>query len=105
MINGVYADEAYKLDPEQWVNVYHLDFMDEAIYHSSCQVKELNLEYPEEYGLELVDENGDLMSFKEAFNRMKVKDGIEAVGECQGCEEEVRAVRSKNLTAQISGGR
>jgi hypothetical protein len=82
MIEGIYADEAYRLHPEQWVNVYSLDVFGRAIFHSSCQVKELNLEYPEEYGLEPTDEYGNLMSFKEAFNRMKVKDGIEAVGEC-----------------------
>ena len=27
MIKGIYADEADKLNPEQWVNVYHVDFM------------------------------------------------------------------------------
>ncbi len=43
MIKGVYADEANKLNPEQWVNIYHVDFMGEAIFHSSCQVKDLNL--------------------------------------------------------------
>jgi hypothetical protein len=26
MIKGIYADEADKLHPEQWVNVYHIDF-------------------------------------------------------------------------------
>lgn len=68
MIKGIYADEADKLDPEQWVNVYHLDFLGKAIYHSSCQVKELNLDEPEEYGLEPTDEYGNLMSLKEAFS-------------------------------------
>jgi hypothetical protein len=61
MIKRIYADEADKLNPEQWVNIYHLDFMGKAIFHSSCQVKDLNLEYPEEYGLELTDEDGKVM--------------------------------------------
>lgn len=71
MIKGIYADEADKLYPKQWVNVYHIDFMERAIYHSSCQVKELNLEYPEEYGLEPIDEDGNLMPLKEVIkNRL-----------------------------------
>jgi hypothetical protein len=70
----------YKGDPEQWVNVYHLDFMGKAIFHSSCQVKDLNLDDPEEYGLEPTDEYGNLMSQLEAFKRMKVEDGVKAVG-------------------------
>lgn len=60
MIKGIYADEADRLHPEQWVNIYHVDFMGEAIFHSSCQVKDLNLDDPEEYGLELTDENGNV---------------------------------------------
>jgi hypothetical protein len=73
VIKGIYADEADKLHPEQWVNVYHLDFMGRAIFHSSCQVKDLNLDEPEEYGLELTDEDGNWMS---------VKDLVKAVGQC-----------------------
>ncbi len=60
-IKGIYADEADKLDPEQWVNVYRIDSAGEASYDGYCQVKDLKLDYPEEYGLELVDENGNLM--------------------------------------------
>lgn len=67
MIKGIYADEADKLHPEQWVNVYEIDVCGRAIYHSSCQVKDLNLDEPEEYGLEPTDEDGNLMSVKEAF--------------------------------------
>ena len=40
MIKGIYADEAHQLHPEQWVNVYHLDFMGRAIYHSTYTVGE-----------------------------------------------------------------
>jgi hypothetical protein len=60
MIKGIYALEADKLHPEQWVNVYRIDFMGKAIFHSSCQVKDLNLDDPEEYGLELTDEDGSV---------------------------------------------
>lgn len=82
MIKGIYADEADKLHPEQWVNVYQIDVCGRATYYDSCQVKELDLDYPEEYGLEPTDEYGNLMSLKEAFSYVKVKDGTEAVGKC-----------------------
>jgi hypothetical protein len=32
-----------------WLNPRSI-YLAIAIYHSSCQVKDLNLEYPEEYG-------------------------------------------------------
>ena len=70
MIRGIYADEAYKLNPDQWVNVYYLMLGYKAIFHSSCQVKELNLDNPEDYGLELTDEYGNLMSVKQVLNSM-----------------------------------
>lgn len=82
MIKGIYADEADKLHPEQWVNVYQIDVTDGAIYHSSCQVKELNLDDSEEYGLEPTDEDGNLMSVKQALNWAKVKNGVRKVGRC-----------------------
>ncbi len=65
-IKGIYADEADKLDPEQWVNIYRVYNEVRPIYHSSCQVKDLKLDYPEEYGLELVDEDGNLMRTHES---------------------------------------
>jgi hypothetical protein len=65
MIKGIYADEADKLHPEQWVNVYELDMCGRATFYCSCQVKELDLDDPEEYGLEPIDEDGNLMSIKE----------------------------------------
>ena len=68
MIKGIYADEADKLYPEQWVNVYKIDVCGRAIYHSSCQVKELDLDDPEEYGLEPTDEDANLMSLFDALN-------------------------------------
>jgi hypothetical protein len=82
MIKGIYADEADELHPEQWVNVYKIDVYGRAIYHSSCQVNELDLDDPEEYGLEPTDEDGNLMSVIEAFKRMKVEDVVETVEEC-----------------------
>ena len=48
MIKGIYASEADKLNPSQWVNVYEIDVCGRAIYHSSCQVKDLNLDDPED---------------------------------------------------------
>ncbi len=44
---------------------------DKAIFHSSCQVKELDLDYPEEYGLELIDEDGNLMSIKDVVKTIR----------------------------------
>ncbi len=82
MIKGIYADEAHKLHPDQWVNVYEIDVCGRAVFYCSCQVKELDLDDPEEYGLEPTDEYGNLMSLKEAFSYVKVKDGVETVGEC-----------------------
>ena len=70
MIKGIYADEADKLHPEQWVNVYQIDSTGRAIFHSSCQVKELDLDEPGEYGLEPTDEYGNLMSVKQVLNSM-----------------------------------
>ena len=31
MIKGIYADEANKINPEQWVNVYYLDLIGKVI--------------------------------------------------------------------------
>lgn len=50
------ADQAHQLNPEQWVNVYELEG-NRAIYFETSQVQNLNLEEPELYGLELIDEN------------------------------------------------
>lgn len=71
MIRGIYAEDADQLNPEQWVNVYYLMLSDKAIFHSSCQVKELDLDYPEEYGLELIDEDGNLMSIKDVVKTIR----------------------------------
>lgn len=67
MIKGIYAEFAEQLNPEQWVNVYEIDVCGRAVFYCSCQVKELDLDDPEEYGLEPTDSDGNLMSVKEAF--------------------------------------
>ena len=56
MIKRIYAEQANKLHLDRWVNVYYLILSDKAIYHSSCQVKELDLDNPGDYELELTDE-------------------------------------------------
>jgi hypothetical protein len=55
MIQGIWADEADQLDPNQWVNVYEINSIG-AIYYDTCQVKDLELDEPSEYGLELTEE-------------------------------------------------
>lgn len=50
------------------MNVYEIDVCGRATFYCSCQVKELDLDDPEEYGLEPIDEDGNLMSLKEAFS-------------------------------------
>ena len=53
MIKEIYADRANELHPLQWVNVYYLMLSDKAIFHSSCQVKDLQLDNLENYVLRL----------------------------------------------------
>ena len=70
MIHGIWADMADQFHPLQWVNVYEISFG--AIFHSSCQVKDLDLEElgDWDYGLEPTDENGNVMSVNEARQRV-----------------------------------
>jgi hypothetical protein len=56
MLKLISAEQAYQLNPEQWVNVYELEGK-QAVYYETCQVQNLELEEPEFYGLELVEEN------------------------------------------------
>ena len=60
MVKEVHADKANKLNPLQWVNVYYMMLSDKAIFHSSCQVKDLQLDNPEDYVLRLTKQGGDL---------------------------------------------
>jgi hypothetical protein len=55
MIKGILATEAHKLHPEQWVNIYELTLTGNAEFYDCCQVKDLNLDEPLEYCLELID--------------------------------------------------
>jgi hypothetical protein len=41
MIRGIWAEDAHTLNPEQWVNVYEVGVMDDAVFQLTCQVKEL----------------------------------------------------------------
>lgn len=56
MINIIYATEAHNLHPQQWVNVYELSLTGDAEFYDCCQVANLDLDEPSEYGLELIDE-------------------------------------------------
>jgi len=57
------ATEAHELPPEQWVNIYELTLTGDAEFYNCCQVKDLvDLEDPSEYGLELIDEEGRVIS-------------------------------------------
>ncbi len=64
-IIGILATEAYKLSPEQWVNIYELSLIG-AEFYDCCQVAELKLDEPSEYGLGLIDEEGRVISQGEA---------------------------------------
>ena len=66
MIKGISATEAHKLFPEQWVNIYELTLTGDAEFYDCCQVKDLDLDDPSEYGLELIDE-GKVMPVGEAL--------------------------------------
>jgi hypothetical protein len=55
MLHLISAEQADQLNPEQWVNVYELEGK-QAIYYETCQVQNLELEEPEFYGLELVED-------------------------------------------------
>ena len=54
-VKGVYADE-HQLPPEQWVNVWRINHWGNAVFHSTCQVKDLKLEDLSEYALEFTED-------------------------------------------------
>jgi hypothetical protein len=69
MIKGIFAFDRNLFHPEQWVNVYCVDCGERSSYYATMQIKDVDTlvdERPDEYGLEPTDENGDLMSVKEA---------------------------------------
>lgn len=41
MICGIWATEADRLEPQQWVNIWQVDVMGRACYYATCQVLEL----------------------------------------------------------------
>lgn len=49
------ATETHNLRPEQWVNIYEFTLTGNGEFYDCCQVKDLNLEEPLEYYLELID--------------------------------------------------
>ncbi len=67
MIKIIYATEAHKLPPEQWVNIYQLSLTGGAEFYDCCQVADLDLDESSEYGLELIDKEGKVMPVGEAL--------------------------------------
>lgn len=47
--------EAHKLPPKQWVNIYEISLIGTQFY-DCCQIADLDLDDPSEYGLELIEE-------------------------------------------------
>lgn len=47
--------EGHNLPPEQWVNIYEITLTGNGEFYDCCQVKDLNLDEPLEYCLELID--------------------------------------------------
>ncbi|OLP20088.1 hypothetical protein BST81_02295 [Leptolyngbya sp. 'hensonii'] len=69
-IFGVWADQADALSPEQWVNVWWVSRTGHAEFYCTCQVQDLNLDCPSDYGLELIDGEGNSMPFQEVVGRI-----------------------------------
>lgn len=68
MINGVWADEAHRLRPDVWVNIWEVDDMGQTTFYGDCRVSEF--EIPDEgldYGLEPIDENGNAIALEDAL--------------------------------------
>jgi hypothetical protein len=73
MIRGLWAEEATRLLSEQWVNVYEVSGLSEAIFYCSLQVQDLG-QFLGEFGaadwfIEPTDEDGNVMSMQEALQR------------------------------------
>ncbi len=65
-IKGIYGDESHLFSPKQWVNVY-VNQCDRAIYYMTCQLEDLeNNDELEEFLLEPINEDGEIMSVAEA---------------------------------------
>lgn len=69
-INGIGAEEAYRFNPQQWVNVWFLKERD-CEFYGTCQVSELNDFLKdadiEDFGLEPIDPAGNVITVKEAL--------------------------------------
>lgn len=69
---GIWGNQADRLKPEQWVNVWLVDHDYQAEFFGTCQVKDLETftedSAPlEDFGLEPVDPEGNLILIKEAM--------------------------------------
>jgi hypothetical protein len=65
-ISGIYGDEAHLFGPKQWVNVY-TNQCDHAIFYMSCQVEDLKYNDDlEDFLLEPINEDGEIMPVAEA---------------------------------------
>lgn len=72
-INGIPAEEAHRFHPEQWVNVWLMDYgSNEVSYYCCSQVWNLGQAIgnhdTEEFVLEPVTEEGEVMGLQEAIN-------------------------------------
>ncbi|NJN57768.1 MAG: hypothetical protein HC879_09845 [Leptolyngbyaceae cyanobacterium SL_5_9] len=61
-IAGIWAENSYLLAPEQWVNVWLINYWSEAEFYTCCQVKDLaialasqSMADPSEFALEPVE--------------------------------------------------
>jgi hypothetical protein len=55
MIKIILATKAHRLHPEQWLNIYEITRTGNGEFYDCCQVKDLDLDEPLEYFLELID--------------------------------------------------
>ena len=65
MIIGLYADEAPRLRPDVWVNVWEI-FDGRAEFCGDCQVKDLDVG-DSDYGLEPIDEERRAIALEDAL--------------------------------------
>ncbi len=71
-IVGIWGSQANRLKPEQWVNVWLIDNGYWAEFFGTCQVKDLeeltqDSAPLEEFGLEPVDQDGNVILIREAM--------------------------------------
>ena len=66
MIIGIYADEAHRLRPDVWVNVWEIGCDGKAEFCGDCRVADLDVA-DADYGLEPVDEEGRAIALEDAL--------------------------------------